>query len=82
MNYLIKILSVLLFALQVYAGQLTQLQIGVTKEVEDCKMKAEKGDVVSVHYTGKLRDSGEVFDSSYSRGTPIQFKLAWIWSGH
>ena len=32
------------------------------------------GDIVSVHYTGKLED-GTVFDSSHSRGQPIQFPL-------
>ncbi len=36
--------------------------------------KAEKGNVVSVHYKGMLSD-GEVFDSSYKRGNPIDFPL-------
>lgn len=35
--------------------------------------KAEKGDQVVVHYTGKL-DSGEVFDSSRN-GDPLEFEL-------
>lgn len=35
--------------------------------------KAKKGDVVEVHYTGKLED-GSVFDSSMNR-EPLQFKL-------
>ena len=35
---------------------------------------AEKGSTVSVHYRGTLWD-GTVFDSSYERGQPIQFKL-------
>lgn len=71
-------LSVLLFfVLQVFAEKLTELVVGVTKEPVDCKIKASKGDVVSVYYTGKLRDSGEIFDSSYNRGVPIQFKLGY-----
>jgi peptidylprolyl isomerase len=34
----------------------------------------QPGEIVSVHYTGKLQD-GTVFDSSYDRGKPISFAL-------
>jgi len=34
----------------------------------------EAGNTVSVHYEGRLLD-GEVFDSSYKRGEPIQFPI-------
>ena len=37
-------------------------------------IKAEKGKTVSVHYKGMLPD-GSVFDSSYTRNQPIDFKL-------
>ena len=36
--------------------------------------QAEKGKTVSVHYQGAL-ENGEVFDSSYKRKQPIDFKL-------
>ena len=36
--------------------------------------RAEAGKTVSVHYEGKFPD-GEIFDSSYERGQPIEFEL-------
>jgi len=37
-------------------------------------VQAAAGKIVKVHYTGKLTN-GTVFDSSYKRGEPIEFKL-------
>jgi peptidylprolyl isomerase len=36
---------------------------------------AKAGDVVSVHYVGVSFSSGEEFDSSWNRGTPLRFQL-------
>jgi FKBP-type peptidyl-prolyl cis-trans isomerase len=40
-------------------------------------LSAQAGDMVGVHYTGKLQSSGEKFDSSFDhpRQEPIWFKL-------
>ena len=45
----------------------TETQVGTGEQ-------AVAGKTVRVHYTGKLTD-GKVFDSSYTRGEPIEFKL-------
>jgi peptidylprolyl isomerase len=49
---------------------------GVTVEdkVKGTGATAKNGSIVSVHYTGMLQN-GTVFDSSISRGQPIQFEL-------
>eukprot|EP00210_Caulerpa_lentillifera_P001679 g1614.t1 len=52
----------------------TKLQIGVKHRPNKCNRRAEKDDTVSVHHKGYLVD-GTVFDSSYDRGNPFDFKL-------
>ena len=44
------------------------------QEEEGTGQEADPGDVVRVHYEGKLLD-GRTFDSSYERGEPIEFPL-------
>nr|KAI8740749.1 peptidyl-prolyl cis-trans isomerase FKBP2-like [Biomphalaria glabrata] len=53
-----------------------KLQIGIKKRVdpEKCKLKSRKGDVLHMHYTGKLEDGTE-FDSSLTRNQPFVFTL-------
>ena len=38
-------------------------------------VEAKSGDTVSVHYVGVAHSTGEEFDASYNRGTPLQFRL-------
>ncbi|CCF59157.1 hypothetical protein KAFR_0G01230 [Kazachstania africana CBS 2517] len=54
-----------------------EVGIEITKQIpiDECKIKASNGDTVVVHYTGKLEESDEVFDSSYEREKPLTFQL-------
>ncbi|MBN3309422.1 FKBP2 isomerase, partial [Amia calva] len=51
-----------------------KLQIGIKKRVDNCPVKSRKGDVLHMHYTGKLEDGTE-FDSSIPRNQPFTFTL-------
>lgn len=37
--------------------------------------EAKAGDMVKVHYVGVAFSTGEEFDASWNRGTPLQFQL-------
>jgi FKBP-type peptidyl-prolyl cis-trans isomerase len=43
--------------------------------VQGSGITAAKGNEVTVHYSGFLYSTGELFDSSLNRGTPFRFKL-------
>lgn len=47
----------------------------ITDDVIGTGAEAGPGDTVSVHYVGVAHSTGEEFDASYNRGTPLQFKL-------
>ncbi|XP_025049055.1 peptidyl-prolyl cis-trans isomerase FKBP2 isoform X1 [Alligator sinensis] len=51
-----------------------KLQIGVKRRVENCGLRSRKGDVLTMHYTGRLEDGSE-FDSSLGRAQPFVFSL-------
>ncbi len=50
------------------------LQIEYTTPVS-CSRPSKSGDSISVNYRGTLQDTGVVFDESYKRGVPFNFKL-------
>ncbi len=64
-------------------GELDKLSAGFEKTKSGLRyqiinkgngVKAEKGNMVSVHYKGQLAD-GTVFDSSYKRNQPLDFQV-------
>jgi peptidylprolyl isomerase len=50
-------------------------ELGIDDLVVGDGKEATKGRKVTVHYVGVAFRSGEEFDSSWSRGTPFEFKL-------
>lgn len=47
----------------------------ITELVEGQGAEAASGSTVLVHYVGVSHSTGEEFDASYNRGTPLQFRL-------
>lgn len=52
-----------------------KLRIGVKFRPESCERKTQRGDKLSMHYTGTLRSDDSKFDSSRDRDSPFQFTL-------
>lgn len=50
-------------------------ELVVTDLAEGDGTEATAGSQVSVHYVGVALSSGEEFDASYNRGTPLDFRL-------
>jgi peptidylprolyl isomerase len=47
----------------------------ITDLTEGSGTEATAGSTVSVHYVGVAHSTGEEFDASYNRGTPLDFRL-------
>ncbi|CAA9385447.1 MAG: FKBP-type peptidyl-prolyl cis-trans isomerases 1 [uncultured Nocardioidaceae bacterium] len=50
-------------------------ELEVTDLTEGDGAEATAGSTVSVHYLGVAHSTGEQFDASYDRGSPLQFRL-------
>lgn len=52
----------------------SKLKVDVVTVPEGCTAKSKNGDMLTMHYTGKLTD-GTKFDSSFDRDQPFTFQL-------
>lgn len=75
-SFTVSVVAATLSAILPLATALPEgLIMEVTKPAQKCDYKTAKGDTVQVHYRGTLLDGGKEFDSSYNRGTPLDFEL-------
>merc|ERR1712130_162311 len=45
--------------------EMPELEIEGTKKAANCRMKAERGDHVSIHFVGSVKDTGKQFDATH-----------------
>lgn len=65
---------VVLSALVAVAMCESKLKVDVVSVPDGCTVKTKNGDMLTMHYTGKLTD-GTKFDSSFDRDQPFTFQL-------
>merc|ERR1712188_275863 len=68
------IVTLILAATALVAASDGELVVDVI-EAKECTRKTQKGDKLSMHYTGTLADGGKKFDSSRDRNSPFKFTL-------
>ncbi|GAQ81922.1 FKBP-type peptidyl-prolyl cis-trans isomerase [Klebsormidium nitens] len=49
--------------------------LGFKETSEGAGAEPVKGQLIKAHYTGRLESNGKVFDSSYTRGKPLTFRI-------
>lgn len=58
-----------------FPGDAAPTDLEITDDIVGDGPEAKAGDTVAVHYVGVAHSTGEEFDASYNRGTPLQFNL-------
>lgn len=56
-------------------------ELVITDDVEGTGAEVQAGDTITAHYTGVSASTGEVFDSSWTRGEPATFPLDQVIDG-
>mmetsp|Transcript_48908 Transcript_48908/g.113368 ORF Transcript_48908/g.113368 Transcript_48908/m.113368 type:complete len:157 (+) Transcript_48908:124-594(+) len=56
-------------------SQFKDLDVVVHKAPSSCHIKADRGDLLHVHYSGYLKSNGKMFASSRDQSEPYVFKL-------
>ena len=71
----INVLVVLVFIFNIGKCEEEKVTIEVVEKPEKCERKSKNGDLLAMHYTGRLEKDGSVFDSSHNRGETFDFTL-------
>ena len=75
MRILLSLLALTLTLIPLAASVPPGLEIDYQTPDITCERKTKKGDKIDVHYRGTLQSTGKEFDSSHSRGTPLNFEV-------
>ena len=57
------------------AAPTDKFDIVLKKKAKTCHRKTRKGDTVKIHFLGKVKKSGVVFDNSFVNNTPMKITL-------
>ena len=73
----VNVIVFLVIIFSISKGEEEQVTIEVTEKPseEKCQRKSKEGDLLSMHYTGRLEKDGSIFDSSHNRGQTFDFTL-------
>jgi peptidylprolyl isomerase len=58
-----------------FPGQVAPIDLIIEDLVLGDGAQAKAGDSISAHYVGVAHSTGEEFDASWNRGTPLDFRL-------
>lgn len=63
------------FTLSIGEEEEVTIEVVYKPPEEKCQRKSKDGDLLAMHYTGRLEKDGSVFDSSHNRGHTFDFTM-------